>query len=52
MKFILALLLSEVKTEDCVDKDGIDAGGDGCDWYYLNDSSCGYWDTSDFMASD
>ena len=52
MKFTIALFLCLARAEEteCVDGALLDAGGDGCDWYYLNDSSCGYWDTSEFKA--
>merc|ERR1712167_514866 len=31
---------------------GVDAGGDGCDWYYGNEDPCGNWDTDNFSAWD
>merc|ERR1712167_117264 len=30
---------------------GVDAGGDGCDWYYGNEDQCGAWDTDTFVAT-
>ena len=29
-----------------------DATNDGCDWYDANPSSCGNWDTADFLANE
>ena len=55
MKLTIALLLGLVNAEEdttCEDGDLLDAGGDNCEWYYLNDSSCGYWDTAEFIAMD
>ena len=34
----------------CNDYEGVDAGGDGCDWYAQNQGSCGDFDTADFNA--
>lgn len=38
--------------EECVDGDGVDSFGDGCEWYNYNQDGCGYYDTSDFVAAD
>ena len=36
----------------CNDGAGVDAGGDGCDWYSENLNSCGDFDTADFVAAE
>lgn len=42
---------SESESEACVDGDGVDAYGDGCDWYDSNAPSCGGYDSTDFTAN-
>ena len=38
--------------EECVNGDGVDSFGDGCDWYDANPDGCGSYDTADFVAAD
>ena len=53
MKYIaLVAILGSVSAQDCVDGEGTDSGGDGCEWYMSNDSQCGWWDTDDFVAAE
>ena len=52
MKFAIAIFIGAITAQDCVDGELTDAGGDTCEWYYLNDSSCGYWDTAEFKANE
>lgn len=36
---------------ECTDhQNTTDSGGDGCDWYYGNEDSCGQFDDDDFLA--
>ena len=51
MKF-LAAFIGMVVAQECVDGEGLDSGGDGCDWYYENDGGCGWYDTDSFVAAD
>ena len=44
-------LLGAVSTQECTDGTGVDIGGDGCEWYYENSDSCGFYDSVDFTAS-
>merc|ERR1711934_766129 len=50
------LLQTMEKTGDCMDWDileyEVDAYGDGCEWYYGSESSCGDYDTDWFDAAD
>ena len=33
-------------------KEGRDSGNDDCSWYIGRESSCGVWDSADFVASE
>ena len=48
----LTIFFSDI-TSSCTDaaNGGVDNGGDGCDWYETNLSSCGYYDDDDFIAN-
>ena len=35
----------------CDITDAVDMGGDSCEWYYNNESQCGYFDTETFNAA-
>merc|ERR1712216_1016475 len=44
--------LATIQTEQCEDLDWTetDSYGDGCEWYYGNEDSCGDYDDDDFWA--
>jgi len=37
---------------ECVDGEGVDSYGDGCEWYFENPASCGDYDHEEFSAND
>ena len=45
-------VVEEASDEECVNGDGVDSFGDGCDWYDANPDGCGDYDSADFVAAD
>jgi len=36
----------------CIDMEGVDSFGDDCSWYYADTSTCGQYDTEEFLSND
>ena len=54
MKFLAAFIgcVAAWGRDGCQDLEGVDSGGDGCDWYTGYEGLCGRYDTEDFTATE
>lgn len=47
-----SIIEGEDQELECIDGDGVDSYGDGCDWYWDYPEGCGGYDTAEFSAND